>query len=33
MAIYNYGLDSFTHVEHLYNNTKPIRGTGGKGMP
>lgn len=27
MAIYNYGLDSFTHVEHLYNNTKPIRGT------
>lgn len=27
MAMYNYGLDSFTHVEHLYNNTKPIRGT------
>ena len=27
MAIYNYRLDSFTHVEHLYNNTKPIRGT------
>lgn len=27
MAIYNYGLDSFTHVEHLYNNTKPIRGS------
>jgi hypothetical protein len=27
MAIYNYGLDSFTHVEHLYNNTKPIRDT------
>ena len=27
MAMYDYGLDSFTHVEHLYNNTKPIRGT------
>ena len=27
MAMYYYGLDSFTHVEHLYNNTKPIRGT------
>jgi len=27
MAMYNYRLDSFTHVEHLYNNTKPIRGT------
>jgi len=27
MAMLNYGLDSFTHVEHLYNNTKPIRGT------
>lgn len=27
MAMYNYGLDSFTHVEHLYNNTKPIRGS------
>jgi len=27
MAMFNYGLDSFTHVEHLYNTTKPIRGT------
>lgn len=27
MAMYDYRLDSFTHVEHLYNNTKPIRGT------
>jgi hypothetical protein len=27
MAMYNYNLYSFTHVEHLYNNTKPIRGT------
>ena len=27
MTMYNYRLDSFTHVEHLYNNTKPIRGT------
>lgn len=27
MAMYNYGIRSFTDVEHLYNNTKPIRGT------
>ena len=27
MAMFNYRIDSFTHVEHLYNTTKPIRGT------
>jgi hypothetical protein len=27
MTMYNYRLDSFTHVEHLYNTTKPIRGS------
>jgi hypothetical protein len=25
--MFNYRIDSFTHVEHLYNTTKPIRGT------
>ena len=27
MAMFNYRIDSFTHVEHLYNTTKPIRGS------